>query len=165
MTITQITWDEIYKIWKNELWPGRTSSIEPNSAMIFNKPGFYDIANMKTPATFLGIIIESTILGVTSGHSCSDNSYRIRGTWVHPSLRGTGVAHALVEQIVKQGINEKTNFAWTIPRVGASVKMFSKLGFEVVSEIHTTETAENVYSQLHYSNFHIPSVRPAGIFD
>lgn len=152
-------------IWSTELWPNRTSAIESNSAMIFNQPGKYDIANMRTNPTFLGFVRNSHLLGVTSGHACADNSYRIRGTWVHESLRGTGVAHGLIEKIVKQGISENTDFAWTMPRMGASIKMFTKLGFHPVSDVYQTETGDNTYCRLNYTDFHIPDVRPVGIFN
>jgi L-amino acid N-acyltransferase YncA len=163
--ILRIIWGEIYKIWATELWPDRISPIEPNSAMVFNCPGQYDIKNMKTAPTFLGFVRSGQILGVTSGHACVDRSYRIRGTWVHSTLRGSGIAYKLIDQIVKQGISEQTDFAWTMPRVGASLKMFTKLGFQPVSDTHKTETGQNVYSRLDYANFHVPDIRPVRVFD
>lgn len=42
--IRSISWPEIHKIWNTELWPNRTSAIEPNSAMLYLNG--YDISNL-----------------------------------------------------------------------------------------------------------------------
>jgi|VirMetMinimDraft_7_1064189.scaffolds.fasta_scaffold79736_2 GNAT superfamily N-acetyltransferase len=158
--IKQIAWDEIYPIWETFLWPQRSSKIESNSAMVFNQPGIYRIENMHTLPTFVGYYLDSQLIGVSSGHRCIDNSYRIRGTWLNESHRGNGIAQQLIAVLIDTGIKENTQFAWTIPRVGASSTMFARMGFETVSDEFSTETGTNVYSKLDYTNFHISGVTP-----
>lgn len=158
--IREISWNDISYIWKTYLWPGRTSKIESNSAMVFNQPGIYKIENMYTTPTFVGCYHDGRLIGVSSGHRCVDNTYRIRGTWLDCRYRGNGIAQQLIAYLVEVGIKEKTKFAWTVPRVGASLIMFTRLGFETVSNQFPSETGENVYSKLDYPNFHIPSIAP-----
>lgn len=158
--IKQISWEQISHIWETFLWPQRTSKIESNSAMMFNQPGVYRIENMHTTPVFLGYYCNARLVGVSSGHRCMDNSYRIRGTWLDELYRGNGFAQQLIASLVNLGMEENTTFAWTMPRVGASSKMFSRLGFNIVSEQFSSETGTNVYSRLDYANFHISNVTP-----
>jgi hypothetical protein len=69
--IKEISWQEILPIWQNKLWPGRTSPVETNSAMKILTG--HDMYNMYTTATFFGYIVDNQIVGVNSGHGCSNN--------------------------------------------------------------------------------------------
>jgi len=138
--IQKITWGEIFKIWSTELWPNRNSPIESNSAMEFLEG--YDISNMIPRPTFFGYIIDSKIVGVNSGHRCSDNSYRSRGLWVHLNYRKQGIGQLLLQATVGQAVEEKTKMIWSYPRK-TSWPTYSKVGFKLASEWHASETSES----------------------
>lgn len=140
--IVELTWGEIFKIWREELWPNRSDPIEANSAMVFNKPGQYDIKNMHTPALFFGIKNDNSIIAVLSGHMCADNSYRIRGFWTAPSYRNQGFGSKLIAHHINQAKTEQAEFVWAFPRL-SSVRLFEKQNFVMVSR-----TQDNFYVKL-----------------
>jgi GNAT superfamily N-acetyltransferase len=102
-----ITFEEILPIWRNHLWPDRTSPIESNSAMCY-KDG-YDMFNMNTIPTFFAYKINNEIAGVNSGHMCKDNQYRSRGLFVFEKFRGLGIGTKLLIATIEQGRKEKSS--------------------------------------------------------
>ena len=146
--IKQISFEQIYEIWKNSLWPNRTSPIEPNSAMIFL--GGYTMDNMTTTPTFLGYFQNDKIIGVNSGHKCSDNSYRSRGLFVFPEFRHTGIATKILKATIEQGKVEGCSFVWSYPRK-TSWRAYKQADFILMSEWETSETSDaNAYCGLWY---------------
>lgn len=130
---------EVQAIWANELWAGRKSPIESNSAMRWL--GGIDMALMDSPASFW-IVRSSTagapvIVGVLSGHFGglidSVRSYRTRGLWVHSDFRGQGVARSLMQAAVEQAKHENCEILWTFPRQ-SSMPAYEKLGFMKVGD-------------------------------
>ena len=141
--IKQITWEEILPIWRNKLWENRISPIETNSAMIYL--GGYDMNNMSTTPTFFGYILDDKIVGVYSGHLCSDGSYRSRGIWVDPDYRNKGIGKALISESIDQARKEGCSTTWAYPRK-STWPIFKSLGFELASEWSSSETSDaNAY--------------------
>jgi GNAT superfamily N-acetyltransferase len=143
--ITNISWNEIFKIWKDDLWPGRTIPIEPTSAMNFRVG--YDMKNMEYMPTFFGYVLDKTIVGVNSGHGCVDTSYRSRGLWVHPNYRKQGIGQRLLKATIDQARIEKCNLVWSYPRY-TSWKTYQSVGFELASEWEIINGQENAYATL-----------------
>lgn len=144
--IKQINWEDILPIWQDKLWPGRTSPIEPNSAMMLLSG--HDMYNMSTTATFFGYIVEDQIVGVNSGHACSDNTYRSRGLWVDYDYRNLGIGTKLLVATYEQGLAEGYSTTWSYPRQ-TSWPTYSRAGFELVSSWSASETSDsNAYAKL-----------------
>jgi GNAT superfamily N-acetyltransferase len=140
--IERISFDEIFTIWQNQLWPNRKSKIESNSAMLFL--GEYTLENFNYKPTFFAFKKDNRIAGVNSGHRCYDNSYRSRGLYVFPEFRNLGIGTLLLKETINQGILENAKFVWSLPRK-ESWSAYNKAGFSLSSEWHDTETGLNAY--------------------
>lgn len=141
--IKTISWNNIVNIWENNLWPTRRSPIETNSAMSYLEG--VDMYNMYTTPTYFGYIIDNVIVGVNSGHKCSDDSYRSRGLWVNPDYRKKGIGTALLLETIEQAIKENSDFVWSFPRY-SSWNTYKKAGFKLSSDWMSSETSErNAY--------------------
>ena len=143
--ITNISFDEIYQIWNYYLWPTRESTIETNSAMNFL--GGYDIKNMLSTPTFFAYKLDNKIVGVNSGHSCHDNSYRSRGLFVFPEYRKQGIGKILLVATINQGINEGTNYIWSYPKQ-SSWSTYEASGFSLASVWEQSELDLNAYCKF-----------------
>ena len=120
------SFEKIYPIWDEFLWPGRVSKIERSSAMSFLKG--YDVKNMIYHTTFLCYCVDDTIAGVNSGHKCFDNSYRSRGLYVFPSYRGRGIGNKLSLATSEEGRTEGENFVGSYPKQDRG-KTYERGGF------------------------------------
>lgn len=145
--IRQISFDEILPIWANELWPGRISAIESNSAMCYL--GGYDMVNMGTRPTFFAYYIDGEIAGVNSGHLCKDKHYRSRGLFVYKKFRGLGIGIKLMKATIEQGRTEDAVLCWSFPR-DTSWKTYQQSGFELTSEFSPGEIGNNAYCVYYY---------------
>ncbi len=144
--ISVISFDEILPIWRDQLWPGRISSIDPNSAMCFL--GGYDLVNMHTDPTFFAYMFDGEIAGVNSGHLCNDNHYRSRGLYVFPAFRGKGIGILLLRATIEQAKKENASLCWSYPKF-TSWSTYSKAGFILASEWEMSETSDaNAYCKL-----------------
>lgn len=132
---------DIEPIWSRELWPGRISAIEPNSAMKWQ--GGIHMPLMQSTATFWRLVptdaepTPENILGVLSGHfggeieSPSERSYRTRGLWVSPEVRRAGGASMLMTAAFEQAAQENCPLVWTFPRE-SSMSFYESMGFKQV---------------------------------
>jgi GNAT superfamily N-acetyltransferase len=145
--IELIEWQDILPIWRDELWPGRKSPIEPVSAMCLG--GDYDMDNMSSLPSFFGFIKDDMIVGVNSGHSCpKSNSYRSRGLWVDPRFRGQGIGQTLLRATIDQGRKEGRTIIWSYPRK-RSWSTYAAVGFKLESDWKRSETSDqNAYCAI-----------------
>ena len=137
--IKYITYEEIYNIWRNDLWPDRSSKIASNSAMCFLEG--HDMANLDTSPSFFGYYIDNRLAGVNSGHLCSDNSYRSRGLYVFEDCRGMGIGIKLLQATIEQAKIENASFCWSYPRL-TSWKTYEAAGFTLSSDWDSSETSD-----------------------
>lgn len=145
--IIEIDFNTILPIWKNELWPTRSSSIESHSAMTKDK-GVHDVENFKLPAWFYGVFDGNNLIGVNSTHLCTDGSLRIRGFWVAASYRGQGVGTNLLVRSIDDAKKNQLTEIWSYPRK-SSWPIFEKLGFIMISDWEKSETSDaNVFCYL-----------------
>jgi len=131
MKIRILSWEEIYPIWHQRLWPGRQSAIEPTSAIKYL--GGHDMDNMTFAPVLYGLEEDDEIIGVNSVVECSDHSYRSRGLWLAPDYRGRGLAKILLEYGIGIAKENKTDFIWSMPRHSA-IGAYQSAGFEQTSE-------------------------------
>lgn len=144
--IREIDWEAIRSIWEQELWPGR-KDIEPQSAMLYLSG--HDMTNFTLPTLYLGYFEGGVLKGVNSGHECGDGSYRSRGLWVHPELRGHGIGTELLKITIEKG-RERNLFCWSFPRK-TSWTVYSKAGFSLTSDWQSSDTSSaNAFCKLEY---------------
>lgn len=138
--------EDVLPVWSSELWPGRTSAIEPTSAMKWL--GGIDMSLMNSKPTFWCVSSEARTnetssdartIGVLSGHfggiistdSGTERAYRTRGLWVAPESRGKGVARTLMQAAFEQASTENCTLVWTFPRQ-TSMPFYKSMGFSLV---------------------------------
>ena len=144
--IEKITFDQILPIWRDYLWPDRTSEITATSAMCYL--GGYDLENMYFDPSFFAYIIDGEIAGVNSGHMCLAQHYRSRGLYVFEKFRGKGIAVELLKATIEQGRIENAVMSWSYPRQ-SSWKSYSGAGFLLASDWEVTETSDsNAYCRI-----------------
>ena len=148
MKIERLTFEQIFDVWNNKLWPDRQSPIETHSAMTWpfeGKPQPIDMNIFTYTPTFWGMFIDNKLIGVNSGHKTSDTQYRIRCIWVDPEYRGNGLAQYLFTITEHRAILEKCNMIWSIQRKTA-LSSYTNYGFDTVGDFIKTETSEaNIY--------------------
>lgn len=142
-----IDFPTIQYVWRTKLWPDRTSPIETHSAMTW--PGSsaqqYDMKVFEHTASFFGVFIDDTLVGVNSGHKTSDTHYRSRGLWVDPSFRKQGIGQMLFQMTQQRAIDEGCKFVWSVPRKTA-LSAYQRFGFNTVGGFFGTETSDaNIY--------------------
>lgn len=144
--IETISFDEIYHIWRNDLWPERISEITPSSAMCYM--GGYDVENMKNNPIFIAYKKREEIRGVNSLHLCIDGSYRSRGLFVYPKFRGEGIGIKLLIETINLAKEHNATFVWSYPKQ-ASWKTYQHAGFSLSSPWETSELGFNAYCVKH----------------
>mgnify|MGYP003336814936 FL=1 len=119
------TWEEVLPVWRDQLWPGRKSKIEPTSAMRYL--GGYDMQNMQFVPVFFSLTTDR-IIAINSVVMCADGSARSRGLWVDPSFRGKGYAKIVLENSILQAKEWRAKHIWTVPRK-SSWSSYQHVGF------------------------------------
>ena len=144
----EIAFDEILPVWRDYLWPDRTSEITATSAMTYL--GGYDLVNMQSESTFFAYMIDNEIAGVNSGHLTMDNSYRSRGLFVFDTYRRKGIGTLLLKATIDQAKLEGAALCWSYPRK-SSWKSYLNAGFELASDWGTSETSDaNAYCVIRF---------------
>lgn len=143
--IKEITFDDILPIWRDYLWPGRTSDITPTSAMHYMEG--YDLVNMSYTPTFFAYIIDNEIAGVNSGHMCMNGRYRSRGLYVFERFRGKNIGTELLIATIEQARLEGANLCWSYPK-DTSWKTYAKAGFKLDSEFEDSENGKNAFCSI-----------------
>lgn len=117
MKIIDLTWDLIYPIWRDRLWPNRVSPIEPASAIKYL--GGIDMDNTLHQPCLFGMEVDDTIVGVNSVIECADGGYRSRGLWVNPDYRKQQIAKKLLEHAIDIARSNSAYYIWSMPRQSA----------------------------------------------
>lgn len=145
--VIQTDFDTILPIWLNKLWPVRDSKIESHSAMLY-KSNNYDLMNFLLPAWYYAICENNSIIGVNSGHLCTDGSIRSRGLWIDSRYRNNGYGKLLLCKIVDIAIQYRSTFIWSFPRKTAW-NTYKSVGFMQTSDWIDTETSNaNAYCRI-----------------
>ena len=137
------TFDEIHEFWRDGLWPGRKTDIEPLNAIVYNRSllevwGTVSISKDWTifdwsEPTFFVMKEEETkkIVGVNSGFKTDDRTYRSRGIYVLPEYRGNRLSRILLENTIQQAKEEECDLIWSLPRASA-MPAYKDVGFRRV---------------------------------
>lgn len=141
--ITEISFEEIYRIWETKLWPGR-KDIKNMSSMLYNTGYDINIYKLYTPV-FIAYKDNGDILGVNSGHQTSKTDFRSRGLYVFPEFRGQGIGTLLLKETINLAKRHNCEHCWSIPRKTA-LGTYLAAGFTKTSDFIPTETSdENCY--------------------
>jgi GNAT superfamily N-acetyltransferase len=136
--IMPISYSHVLPIWEKHLWPGRTD-ITSHSAMSYLSG--HDMKNMDLPLYCFGAFKDNELVGVNTGHLCSDNSFRSRGLWVQEDMRGNGLGFKLLDTTCDKATDLNCGFIWSYPRK-SSWLTYKKAGFNLSSEFGKSETSE-----------------------
>jgi GNAT superfamily N-acetyltransferase len=115
MIIEEIDFLTIENIWRNKLWPGRISAIEPYSTMMFMHDR-YDAEFANRPRIFLGGFINSLLVAVTSLHLAEARMARHRGLWVDPEFRKQGNGTKIITAASAHAGLLGADAIWSFPR-------------------------------------------------
>lgn len=140
-SITHINFSEILPVWRDQLWPGRESKIEPQSAI--DEDGSINMELMKAIPVFLACKDQDKIVGVVSGYKTSNEKFRSRGLWVSPDLRGQGLGYALIDELKKEATLAGCRAIWTMARFDAW-PFYQKAGFQKKSETDKYEFGPHI---------------------
>lgn len=131
MELCEVTFEDVLPIWRDKLWPDRTSPIEPASSMLYL--GGYNIDIKKNPVRFFAVRDGTETVGVISGHQTDGMFYRIRGTYVEPDAKLRGVGRMLVAAVDMAGQDAGCGLVWGAPRQ-VSLPFYLKCGFIQTSD-------------------------------
>ena len=148
--IKLIDYDTVLPIWQNELWPTRTSIIEPCSAIIYGTVPFeYDIEYMDQVPYCIGAYVDGELAGINTGHETGE-SFTSRGLFVFAKYRGKGIAKRILQKTCELGKEAGAKFIWTMPR-STSLPVYESVGFRRSTKWFPTETSpRNCYARLDY---------------
>jgi N-acetylglutamate synthase-like GNAT family acetyltransferase len=145
MYIKEIEFDTINQVWQTHLWPGRTSAIEPYSAMMFMHDK-HDISFSTQPRIFLGGYINDTLVAVNSVHLAEKYMARSRGVWVDPAYRGNGHGVAILKESIVSAKKIGAEAIWSFPRQ-ISITSYTAAGFIKTSDwMNHGEFGPNCYA-------------------
>lgn len=150
--ITEISYDDILPIWREHLWPNRTSPYETHSAMTwpYTSDIIYDMDIFNYPAIYWGFYDNDQLCGVNSGHATSDTEYRSRGLWVDPLWRSEGVGTTLLTKTLDHAKDLGYSMIWSLPRV-SSVGAYYRAGFvDIGSQVKTETSDANIYVRRYF---------------
>jgi len=155
--VRKLTFDEIKKIWKSDLWSDKSKievlkdgvfqpqEIKPMSCMVFNNLNRLDesIFNMYTPL-FLGYDSDG-IKAVNSGHRTSVSHYRTRGAWCDISSRRKGYGQEIMHILVEDAVKFECELIWTFSKT-SSISFYESCGFKKTG--HGNKTNWYMYKYL-----------------
>lgn len=138
-----IEWADIFDIWSSNLWQGR-EDIRPMSSMLYL--GGYDIdIYKKYNPVFIGAFVGDRLVGVNSCHPTTNVSYRSRGLWVDPAMRGYGLGGQLLDFVSNIARANGAEYIWSLPKK-ESASVYIRAGFEIVSDWLQSDTGINAYA-------------------
>ena len=130
MIVEEISWEEILPVWKDKLWPGRLSRIDPASAITYLSGK--DRRNTLFIPTYFAIKTDK-IVAVNSVIMCHDGGARSRGLWVDPAYRGKGLAKIILLKTIEKAKQGGATYLWTMPRKSA-LPAYVSVGFEQTAD-------------------------------
>ena len=133
--IEESSFSEVVVYWCRYLWPNRDSEIEDVSYI--NSSGNIDLSMQ--PKDKIYLIAKKNdaskeVIGVISGHSSSQNEYRVRGVWVSEDWRKQGIGSDLLKQLILRIPKKKYSHIWVMPRQRV-MPFYADNNFSVEKEI------------------------------
>lgn len=124
-SFSEITFEKILPVWRDKLWPGRESAIEPVSAI--DEDGSINMEIMNSNPVFIACTENENIIGVVSGFKTGEK-FRSRGLWVSENVRNSGVGQGLMLELEKVARSQRCSAIWTMARNDA-FPFYEKAGF------------------------------------
>lgn len=124
---------EVLPLWRDHLWPNRTSEIEPTNPIVFKGGYNLDYLN-RTPVFFKATVNnESKPIAAISGFETEPHEFRMRGIIILPEYARKGIGQRLFKAIEDHCKNNNYKRIWTLPRQ-ANIEFYKNLGFTQVSD-------------------------------
>ena len=126
------SFEEIYPIWHDKLWPGRISKIEPMSSLCWRLPNkiVKDSSIFESYSPIFWTVKDNRkIIGINSGFRTSDKVYRSRGLYVDPTYHNQEISQILLRQTILQGKKEECHWIWSMSQKSA-LPAYQKVGFK-----------------------------------
>lgn len=139
--IKEVDFATILPIWRDQLWPGRDSVIEPVSCI--SVEGKIDMNIQKYSAKFFAAYVENEIVGVISCHKVTEEIMRMRGIYVFPQFRGKRVGTTLINQVKIEVRKQGAKGAFTMARE-ANQKYYRLNGFRPYKKIDGFEFGPHI---------------------
>jgi GNAT superfamily N-acetyltransferase len=137
----ETTFENIYDLWNEGLWPSRVSKIESRSSLSWDARLWEGYGNIyitknkeriwKYKPTFWVARSEGKLIGVNSGFKTNDDIYRSRGLYVSPEHRGVGVSKMLLKLTINSAKQGGCRIIWTMPRKSA-LPAYESVGFRKI---------------------------------
>lgn len=131
LELRAITFEDVFPLWQNNLWPNRATPIRPISPIQVNLQ--YDPSILNYSAHFFGLYLQQNLVGTISGYQTNERLFRSRGLYLDPAVRGHGLSQLLFRAVVEQASSLGLEEIWTLPRK-SSWKVYKKFGFYQVSD-------------------------------
>ena len=126
------SFEEIYPIWHDKLWPGRISKIEPMSSLCWQLPNkiVKDGSIFESYSPIFWVVKDNRkIIGINSGFKTSDKVYRSRGLYVDPTYHNQEISQILLRQSILQGKKEECHWIWSMSQKSV-LPVYQKIGFK-----------------------------------
>lgn len=120
------------KVWLSDLWKDRDpDDIKPVSTMTLDSDYniTYDMEIQHTETYCFVVKHNNNIIGINSGHKCSDKLFRSRGLWTHPDWRKIGIGKLVLEATVRKAKLLGCKRIWSFPRK-SSIYAYNSVGFQ-----------------------------------
>lgn len=131
--IEPCSFEEILPWWENHLWPDRESEIEPVSAIDIHGNIDMDWFENSTPH-FWQARLNGKVVGVISAQTQKNKPVRMRGVWVAPDCRKSGVGQQLMNRVFETCTTGKHPYVWAMARHD-SLDFYKKCGYREVEKI------------------------------
>lgn len=151
MKIVPSTFNEILPVWRDHLWPGRTSPLREHSSMRLE--GGFDPDIYKNEVYFYKIVVDDVLAGTNSVFKTGDGEFRSRGLYVFPEFRGRSLSRTLLEEAIAYTERQGGKVLWSLPRVRA-LPAYESVGFKKLraAQDQDMEFGPNVYAALRLSS-------------
>jgi GNAT superfamily N-acetyltransferase len=139
--VEEISFEEIEKIWKRELWPDKKNGIAKANEwtwLWYKKNLGKDKQMVKdVEPTFIGLRSGKELVAVNSCYQSNKEGmfvyWRSRGLWVHPDFRRQKYSSVILTWCLEYAKKQGGTYMWTCPRQSA-LPAYKSVGFIKTSE-------------------------------
>jgi len=131
MDVRVVTFDVVYPVWRDKLWNGRETKIEPSNPIDYL--GKYNPEIMKNYPVSFACYDGDEVIGVNTLLPTSETYCRSRGLYINLEQRLKGVGRALMEKTLDYATFLGFEYIWSMPRKEA-LPFYLKFDFKQTSE-------------------------------
>lgn len=140
---------DILPAWRDELWPARSSLIEPLSMIDRDgtiNMGLKEVGSIKPPVFLQIRDTTGNCLGTIQGQWTAMTEMRLRGVWTHPTLRGQGWGKKLIQTLTSHA---KPHSLWVMSRSDA-VPFYQSCGLRTYRQVTGYEYGPHVLMEKNF---------------